>query len=226
MRTNMDHGIQSADIEHPFRHSRKKAQRWWREHRRSRDMIRKRMGEIDPRSERPRRGAREHSRPSDPSSSTLITGCVTHERCVSRAIAPADAKGGTILQSNQADKVSNHQLNRGVGGPRWFSGDQRAGRLDGLAYRAIAFTFIRVRRCPYSNFCGTPTRQFSFQPRKLLISLWWARQQPYETIFLVKVLSLSKMLIHQVPTKIPTSSREKIGPPPHALGGRVSWGRQ
>jgi hypothetical protein len=44
-----------------------------------------------------------------------------------------------------------------------------------------------------------------------------ARQQPYQTAFLDKFLSLSKMLIHRVPTKIPTSSREKkIGPAPPA----------
>jgi hypothetical protein len=35
------------------------------------------------------------------------------------------------------------------------------------------------------------------------------RQRPYETVFLEKFPSLTKMLIHRVPTKIPTSSREK-----------------
>jgi hypothetical protein len=33
---------------------------------------------------------------------------------------------------------------------------------------------------------------------------WWARQQPYEVAFLEKFLSLSKMLVHRVPTEIPT----------------------
>ena len=40
---------------------------------------------------------------------------------------------------------------------------------------------------------------------------WCARQQPYEAAFLEKFLSLSKMLIHRVPTEIPTSSGGKAG---------------
>src|SRR6266478_1955111 len=39
-------------------------------------------------------------------------------------------------------------------------------------------------------------------------SMWWARQQPYEAAFLEKFLSLSKMLVHRVPTEIPTTGEE------------------
>ena len=38
--------------------------------------------------------------------------------------------------------------------------------------------------------------------------MWWARQQPYEAAFLEKFLSLSKMLVHRVPTEIPTTGEE------------------
>jgi hypothetical protein len=48
-------------------------------------------------------------------------------------------------------------------------------------------------------WCGDPE-----QDRASSSFPWWARQQSYETAFPEKYLSLSKMLIHRVPTKIPT----------------------